>query len=308
MLRFWVFWPSSKILRAIFTANFESTMELHVINTGNFKLDGGAMFGVVPKSLWSKAYPADDNNMCSWSMRCLLVEDGDKLILIDTGIGDKQDSKFFSYYYLHGDDTLLKSIQKAGFSPDDITDVVLTHLHFDHCGGAVRRTEKGDGSEPTFRNAVYWVHDRHLQWALHPNPREKASFLRENIQPLIESGQLSTLTIPPGRSSTLLGIDMYVVNGHTEAQILPIIPTKQGSVFYMADLLPSAQHVPLPWVMAYDVRPLITMQEKEEVLRLAYEEQMILFFEHDAYTETALIEKNEKGFRVKSRQPLAEFL
>ncbi|MFN3950953.1 MAG: MBL fold metallo-hydrolase [Thermaurantimonas sp.] len=283
-------------------------MQLHVINTGNFKLDGGAMFGVVPKSLWNKAYPADDNNMCSWAMRCLLVEDGDKLILIDTGIGDKQDSKFFSYYYLHGDDTLLKSILKAGFSPDDITDVVLTHLHFDHCGGAVRRTKNGDGFEPTFRNAVYWVHERQLQWALHPNPREKASFLKENIQPLIDSGRLSTLTLPAGRSSTLLGIDMYVVNGHTEAQLLPIIPTQHGSLFYMADLLPSSQHIPLPWVMAYDVRPLITMQEKEEVLRLVYDEQMILFFEHDAYTETALIEKTEKGYRVKSRQPLAEFL
>lgn len=283
-------------------------MKLHVINTGNFKLDGGAMFGVVPKSLWNKVYPADENNMCSWAMRCLLVEDSDKLILIDTGIGDKQDQKFFSYYHLHGDDTLIDSLHKAGFSPDDITDVILTHLHFDHCGGAVIRTNGGDKLEPTFRNAVYWVHDNHLKWALQPNAREKASFLKENIQPLIDSGQLSTLTSSSGRISTPIGIDVYVVNGHTEAQILPIIPTSNGTVFYMGDLLPSSQHLPLPWVMAYDVRPLISMKEKEEVLRMAYEEQMILFFEHDAYTEAALVEQTDKDIRVRSRHLLKELL
>lgn len=283
-------------------------MYLHVINTGNFKLDGGAMFGVVPKSLWSKVYPADENNMCSWAMRCLLVEDGDRLILIDTGIGDKQDEKFFSYYYLHGEDTLIGSIRRAGFSPDDVTDVVLTHLHFDHCGGAVKRRADGKGFEPTFSNAIYWVHERHLDWALNPNAREKASFLKENIQPLVDSGQLSLLSLPAGRSTSPLGLDMYVANGHTEAQILPIIKTPEGTVFYMGDLLPSSYHIPMPWVMAYDVRPLITMQEKAEVLQMALEEKMILFFEHDAYTETALVEQTEKGIRVKSRHRLRDFM
>ncbi|GCD80173.1 MBL fold metallo-hydrolase [Schleiferia thermophila] len=283
-------------------------MQLHIIETGNFKLDGGAMFGVVPKSLWGRVYPADENNMCTWAMRCLLVENGDKLILIDTGIGDKQDEKFFSFYYLHGEESLLNSIKRAGFSPDDITDVLLTHLHFDHCGGAVSRRRDGNGFEPTFRNAVYWVHDQHLHWALHPNPREKASFLKENIQPLIDSGQLSKFHAPAGRSSTELGFDIYVVYGHTEAQILPIIQTKNASVMYMADLMPSSYHIPLPWVMAYDVRPLLTMQEKEEVLQMAMNENMILFFEHDAYTQAALVEATEKGVRVKSRHRLMELL
>jgi glyoxylase-like metal-dependent hydrolase (beta-lactamase superfamily II) len=269
-------------------------MKLYSIETGRFKLDGGAMFGVVPKSLWHPLYPADERNMCSWAMRCLLIEEGSRLILIDAGMGNKQSEKFFSHYYLHGDDSLDKSLAKAGFHRDDITDVFLTHLHFDHCGGAVEWNDAKDEYRPAFRNARYWSNEKHWNWAVHPNARERASFLKENILPLEQSGQLEF--IPEGQHHHLFEIE-YVF-GHTEAMMLPVIRYRNRKIIYMADLCPSAVHIPLPWVMAYDMRPLETLKEKERILNRCVAEDWILFFEHDKDHECATLTMNEKGIRV----------
>src|SRR6185436_17458210 len=228
-------------------------MKLYSINTGYFKLDGGAMFGVVPKSMWNKINPADENNLCSWALRCLLIEDGNRLILVDNGNGNKQDAKFFGHYYLHGDDTLDKSLARHGFHRDDITDVILTHLHFDHCGGSIMRD--GDKLVPAFKNATFWSNKEHWEWAVKPNDREKASFLKENILPIQESGQLKFVEVIPN-SSFSTSISFHFVNGHTQAMMLPKINYNGRTIVYMADLLPSMAHLPIPYVMAYDMFPL----------------------------------------------------
>lgn len=280
-------------------------MKIHVIDTGFFKLDGGAMFGVVPKTLWSRHNPADDKNLCTWAMRCLLIEDGDKLILVDTGMGNKQDDKFFSYYDPHGEATLLSSIEQKGFSPGDITDVLLTHLHFDHVGGAVQFSRDGSRLDPTFPNAVYWSNEAHWQWATHPNPREKASFLKENILPLQESGQLQFVE---NGASPFADIGLLHVDGHTEQMMLPVIQYKNQKIIYCADLVPSSYHIPLAWIMSYDMRPLQTLTEKETVLAQAAAEQHILFFEHDPVYEAAIVERTDKGIRIRERGALNDFI
>jgi glyoxylase-like metal-dependent hydrolase (beta-lactamase superfamily II) len=277
-------------------------MKLHSINTGLFKLDGGAMFGVVPKSIWNKLNPADNNNMCTWAMRCMLIETGNKLILIDTGIGSKQDDKFFSFYYLHGEDTLQKSLNTLGFSAEDITDVILTHLHFDHVGGAVERNKDGK-LLPAFKNATYWSHESHWQWATNPNDREKASFLKENFMPIQESGQLKFLN---AETNLFEGFSFELSNGHTESMIIPIIEYKGGKIAYMADLIPSAAHIPVPYVMGYDVRPLDTMKEKKTFLQTAAEKNYFLFFEHDPLIECVSLQITEKGIRQKEALKLEE--
>lgn len=268
-------------------------MNLYAIDTGFFKLDGGAMFGVVPKSIWQKTNPADANNLCTWATRLLLIEDGNRLTLVDTGIGDKQSEKFFSHYYLHGDDTLDKSLQKHGFHREDITDVILTHLHFDHCGGAIDR--KGDQLVPAFKNAKYWSNEKHWQWAIEPNPREKASFLTENILPIQESGQLHFLKEGENFDQD---IAIRYAYGHTEAMMLPQIQYKGKTILYMADLLPSVGHIPLPYVMSYDVRPLQTMKERESYWQEAVDKEYILFFEHDPVNQCCTLQQTEKGIRV----------
>ncbi|WP_080058197.1 MBL fold metallo-hydrolase [Spirosoma aerolatum] len=279
-------------------------MTLQPLDTGFFKLDGGAMFGVVPKPLWQKLNPADELNRCTWAMRCLLYEQGNRLLLVDTGIGTKQDAKFFGHYDLHpGDASLLNSIAKAGYSTDDITDVLLTHLHFDHVGGAVERN--GDSLRPVFSKATYWVHPSHWNWAVHPNPREKASFLHENIMPLQESGQLAFLT---EQRLPYTDIQLLYVDGHTEKMTLPIFQINGRTVAYMADLIPSSGHIPLPYVMSYDVRPLLTMEEKTHILQKAAAENWILVFEHDPVTEAATVEMTEKGVRIKDKGRLSELL
>lgn len=273
-------------------------MKIHPLNTGNFKLDGGAMFGVVPKSLWSRTNPPDENNMCSWTMRCMLIEDGDRLILIDTGIGDKQSEKFFSYYYLFGDDSLMGNLKKLGFSPDDITDVVLTHLHFDHCGGAIKRVGE-KGFRPVFKNATYWSTKKHWDWAVNPNDREKASFLKENILPIQESGQLKFIDRDGDYTKNALpDMDMFFVDGHTESQMIPHINYQGKKLIFMADLLPSVGHIPLPYVMGYDTRPLETLKEKKKFLNKAVEEDYILFLEHDIENECCTLKNTEKGVRL----------
>jgi glyoxylase-like metal-dependent hydrolase (beta-lactamase superfamily II) len=281
-------------------------MKLYTINTGYFKLDGGAMFGVVPKSMWSKLNPPDENNMCSWALRCLLIEDGNRLIIIDNGMGDKQDAKFFGHYYLHGDDTLDRSLAAHGFGKDDITDVFLTHLHFDHCGGSIVRD--GDKLVPAFKNAVYWSNEDHWQWATVPNDREKASFLKENILPIKESGQLQFVPVP-GKGLDANGllnctqftdnISVRFVNGHTDKMMLPQISYKNRNIVYMADLLPSVAHMPLPYVMAYDMFPLTTLSEKKTFLQEAADKDYILYFEHDAVNECCSVQATEKGIRSK---------
>jgi glyoxylase-like metal-dependent hydrolase (beta-lactamase superfamily II) len=281
-------------------------MKLYSINTGNFKLDGGAMFGVVPKSIWNKLNPADDNNMCSWALRSLLIEDGDKLILVDNGMGNKQDAKFFSYYYLFGDDSLEGNLKKHGFSKDDITDVILTHLHFDHCGGSIERVN--DKLVPAFKNATYWSNEYHWETATNPNAREKASFLKENILPINESGQLkmvnSQWSIVDGQltnepSTILPELSYIIVNGHTQAMMLPKIKYKDKTIVYMADLLPSIAHIPLPYVMAYDMFPLTTLNEKENFLNEAVTNDYILFFEHDLNNECCTLQQTERGIKPK---------
>jgi glyoxylase-like metal-dependent hydrolase (beta-lactamase superfamily II) len=281
-------------------------MQLHTIDTGFFKLDGGAMFGVVPKTIWQKTNPADENNMCTWAMRCLLIEDEDRLILIDNGIGNKQDAKFLSYYYLHGDADLLSSIRKAGYSPDEVTDVILTHLHFDHCGGGVQYNASRTGYELTFRNAKYWTNPAHWQWATYPNPREKASFLKENLLPMQESGHLHF--IETHSSSPFTNIDFVFVDGHTEKMMLPRIKYNGRTILYVADLLPSISHIPVPYVMGYDSRPLLTMEEKTEVLRQAADQNYVLYFEHDPTHACATVEQTEKGIRAKVKGSLQELL
>jgi glyoxylase-like metal-dependent hydrolase (beta-lactamase superfamily II) len=271
-------------------------LQLHTIDTGFFKLDGGAMFGVVPKSIWNKTNPADENNLCTWAMRCLLIEDGERLILVDTGIGNKQDEKFFSHYYLHGDATLDSSLAAKGFHRDDVTDVFLTHLHFDHVGGAVIR--QGDKLLPAFKNATYWSTQKHWDWAVNPNDREKASFLKENILPIQESGQLRFIDGNAGVKFTD-NISVKFAYGHTEAMMLPLIDYKGKQVLYMADLLPSIGHLPLPYVMAYDMFPLKTLTEKKIILTEALEKEYILYLEHDPVNECCTLLQTEKGIRIK---------
>lgn len=276
-------------------------MKIFSIDTGYFKLDGGAMFGVVPKSIWNKLNPADENNLCTWAMRCLLVEEGNRLILVDCGMGNKQDSKFFSYYEPHGEDSLRSSLFGYGYTPDDITDVFLTHLHFDHCGGAVVRDE--DKLIPAFPNATYYCNQQHWHWAVNPNAREKASFLKENILPLQQSGQLRMLKKD---EEIMPDFNFIMVNGHTESMMLPVIRYKEHTIVYMADLIPSAAHIPLPYVMAYDVRPLVTLQEKEVFLKIAADNNYILFFEHDRETEACSLMHTDKGVRMRSEIRISE--
>ena len=274
-------------------------MKIHVIETGLFKLDGGAMFGVVPKTLWQKTNPSDDNNMCTWALRCLLIEDGKRLMLVDTGIGDKQSEKFFSHYHLQGNDSLIGSIRKAGFHEDDITDVMLTHLHFDHCGGAIAWNSQKDGYRPVFKNAIYWSNAAHWQWATEPNAREKASFLAENILPIQESGQLKFVERTGSFSKEVFpNIDLLFVDGHTDSMMIPHIKYKGKTVVFMADLLPSVGHIPLPYVMGYDTRPLITLEEKGTFLHTAATENFVLFLEHDSVNECCTLQHTEKGVRL----------
>lgn len=290
-------------------------MNLYSIDTGLFKLDGGAMFGVVPKSIWQGLNPPDEANMCTWALRCLLIEEGDRLILIDTGIGNKQDQKFFGHYYLHGNATLDGSLAEHGFHRDDVTDVILTHLHFDHCGGAIIRD--ADDLVPAFKNANYWSNEEHWDWAVKPNDREKASFLKENILPLEESGQLQFVDAPtvdwdatkPLPEATFGdNISLRFVEGHTAAMMLPQIKYKGKTIVYMADLLPSAAHIPLPYVMAYDMFPLTTLSEKRSFLTEAVAGDYVLFFEHDAQRECCTLMQTEKGIRMDKTFPLSEIL
>jgi len=287
-------------------------MKLYTIDTGFFKLDGGAMFGVVPKTIWNKINPADENNLCSWALRCLLIEDRNRLILVDNGNGDKQDAKFFSHYYLHGDDTLEKSLAKHGFHRDHITDVFLTHLHFDHCGGSIIR--EGDKLIPAFKNATYWSNKEHWNWAVHPNDREKASFLKENILPIEESGRLKFIDVAEfnqnklGETSFSENISVRFVSGHTQEMMLPQIKYKDKTIVFMADLLPSAGHIPLPYVMAYHMFPLTTLQEKKSFLTEAVENDYFLFFEHDPKIECCDLQMTEKGIRPKNFFKLEEII
>lgn len=282
-------------------------MKLYSIDTGFFKLDGGAMFGVVPKTIWQRTNTPDENNMCTWAMRLLLVEDGKRLMLIDAGIGNKQDQKFFSYYHLHGNATLDSSLAEHGFSRNDITDVFLTHLHFDHCGGAIEYNPDKNGFRPAFPNAVYWSSERHWQWATQPNKREKASFLKENILPIQESGQLKFIERTGDFTKNAFeNIDVFFADGHTDSMMIPQIKYQGKTIVYMADLLPSVGHIPLPYVMGYDTRPLITLAEKEKFLTNAVAEDFILFMEHDSVNECCNLEQTDKGPRLKSTFTLKE--
>jgi glyoxylase-like metal-dependent hydrolase (beta-lactamase superfamily II) len=276
-------------------------MQLYPIESGNFKLDGGAMFGVVPKSIWSRTNPADNNNMIDMAARCLLIEEGDRLILIDTGMGNKQSDKFFGYYYLWGDHSLDGSLKKWGFHRDDITDVFMTHLHFDHCGGSIQWNRDRTGYEPAFKNAVFWTNEQHWKWAMEPNPREKASFLKENLLPMEESGQLKFISREGSafREKTEVGFGIWFVDGHTESQMLPLIKYKGKTLVFIADLLPTVGHIPLPYVMGYDTRPLLTLQEKQLFLEKAVQEEFYLFLEHDAHHEICTLQNTEKGVRLK---------
>jgi len=277
-------------------------MNLHVVNTGYFKLDGGAMFGVVPKSLWQRTNPADENNLCSWAMRCLLIEDGDRLILIDNGLGNKQSEKFFSFYYLHGDDSLDKSLKSCGFNHEDITDMFLTHLHFDHCGGGIKMND--EKPELTFKNARYWSNKEHWNWATEPNDREKASFLKEKILPIQQSGHLNYISRE--EESPFENMDVIFVDGHTEKQMLPKINYKDKTIVFVADLLPSVGHIPLPYVMGYDVRPLLTLKEKKAFLNEAADNNYILYFEHDPVNECCTVKRTERGVRLDETFKLSE--
>ena len=280
-------------------------MQLYTIDTGYFKLDGGAMFGVVPKVLWSRTNPSDENNLCPWAMRSLLIEDGNRLILIDNGIGDKQDDKFLKHYYLHGDVNLHSSLAKNGFSTDDITDVFLTHLHFDHCGGSVKWNKDRTSFEMTFKNAKYWSNNQHWRWATEPNNRESASFLRDNIIPIEESGHLNFVE---KEGDLFCNFKTLFVNGHTEAQMIPHITYNEKTIVFAADLLPSTGHIPLPYVMGYDTRPLLTLTEKEKFLKVAAEEDYILYLQHDNYSECCTVEQTDRGVRLKETFTLSEIL
>jgi len=275
-------------------------MKLYAIESGNFKLDGGAMFGVVPKVIWNKTNPADDNNLIDLGARLLLIEEGNRLILIDTGMGNKQSEKFFGYYNLWGDHSLDASLAKHGFHRDDITDVFLTHLHFDHVGGAVNWNSDRTGYVNAFKNAKYWTNENHWEWATKPNAREKASFLPENIIPIQESGALNFIKRPEGNIlyNSELGFDIFFADGHTEKQMIPIIDYKGKKIAYTADLLPTVGHIPLPYVMGYDTRPLLTLDEKEKFLKTAADENWYLFLEHDAYNEIITVQHTEKGVRL----------
>ena len=293
-------------------------MKLHTINTGNFKLDGGAMFGVVPKMLWNKTNPANENNLCNWGLRCLLIEDGNRLILIDNGVGNKQDAKFFSHYFLNGNDTLENSMRSAGFSSDDVTDMFLTHLHFDHCGGGIKYGKDTTAFETVFKNATYWSNAEHWEWATKPNAREKPSFLKENILPIKESGQLKLIEAggvggEQGKNEYCcdkqLGdnISLMLTRGHTDAMMIPHMRYKEKTVVFMADLLPSTGHIPLPYIMGYDTRPLLTLSEKEIFMKQAADEEFILFFEHDPVNECCTVQHTEKGIRLKETFTLKEY-
>ena len=273
-------------------------MNLYPVNAGNFKLDGGAMFGAVPKTIWSKTNPADQNNLIDIAARCLLIEDGKRLILIDSGMGNKQSEKFFSYYSLWGEDTLERSIKKVGFSIDDVTDVFFTHLHFDHCGGAIKRS--GSGFEPVFKNAIYWTNKKHWDWAINPNKREVASFLKENLLPIEETGGLNFIPTSRRQFSFVdeLGFEVFYADGHTEKQMLPIISHKGQKIAFAGDLIPTAGHVPLPYVMGYDVRPLTTLKEKDLFLNYAADNNVLLLLEHDSVNEVVSLKRTEKGVRV----------
>ena len=285
-------------------------MNLYAINTGNFKLDGGAMFGVVPKSLWSKTNPADKNNMINVAARCLLIEDGNRLVLIDCGMGNKQSDKFFSYYYRWGDQGIEQGLSKYGFHKDDITDVFLTHLHFDHCGGGVEWNKNKTGYQMTFKNAKYWSNKKHWDWAANPNKREKASFLKENLELIHSSGQLNNISVPNGyiKKNSLLGLDVFFVDGHTEKQMLPIIKYKNKTICFMADLLPTVGHIKLPFIMGYDVRPLKTLEEKDVFLKLAANDNYYLFLEHDPTHELITVKQADKGVVVDETLLLKDIL
>ncbi len=280
-------------------------MKLTPIETGNLKLDGGAMFGVVPKVMWSKVYPADENNLTNWAMRCLLVENGDRKILIDNGIGNKQDEKFLKHYYLNGEDSLVSSLEKAGVKPEEITDMVITHLHFDHCGGSVKYTNDKTGFELAFPNATYWASRKQYNWATLPNRREKASFLKENILPVEESGHLKLFE---EEGEYIPDILFKLYSGHTDGQLIPHIKVNGKTVVFMADLMPAAAHIPMPWIMAYDTRPLLTLKDRERFYTEALEDDYILFFEHDIYHEACTLEDTPKGVRVKEAGKLEQFL
>jgi len=280
-------------------------MKLYPIETGNFKLDGGAMFGVVPKVLWSKAYPCDENNLCNWSMRCMLVVDGDRKILIDNGIGEKQDEKWLKHYYLNGEATLEGSLAEAGFLPKDITDVILTHMHFDHCGGSVKWNNERTGYELAFPNATYWTSHQQFDWATKPNRREKASFLKENILPIQESGRLRLVE---DEGEYIPNITFKLYHGHTEGQVIPHIRYNGKTVVFMADLMPSAAHIPMPWIMAYDTKPLQTLKDRERFYKEALAEDYILFFEHDINNEAGIIHETEKGVRIDKVGHLSDFI
>lgn len=284
-------------------------MKLYPIEAGNFKLDGGAMFGIVPKSLWSRTNPADNNNMIELATRCLLIEKGNRLILIDNGMGNKQDEKFFSYYYMWGDFSLESSLQKYGFHPDDITDVFLTHLHFDHCGGSVQWNKDRTGYETAFKNATYWSNEDHWKWATEPNRRERASFLKENILPIQESGQLKFIEQPINDfiDSKEMDFGILFVDGHTDKQMLPHISYNGKTLVYVADLLPTAGHIPLPYVMGYDTRPLLTLSEKEKFLNIAASKNYFLFLEHDVHNPIITVKHTEKGVRLDQSFSIDEF-
>lgn len=281
-------------------------MKITVIDAGNFKLDGGAMFGVVPKTIWQKLVPADENNLCSWKMRCLLVEDKDRLVLIDSGMGEKQAPKWQNFYFRHGDGDLIKSIRDAGYHENEVTDLLLSHLHFDHCGGAVCWNSTKDGYKLTFPNAKYWTHSRHWESAIKPNPREKATFLSENLQTIIESGQLNFVN----QSKNPLGdkFEFIYADGHTEKMIMPIINYNHQKIIFAADTIPSFAHIHVPYCMSYDVRPLQTMDEKSLILDRMVKENILLFFDHDVVNEVAEIELTDRGFKAKNLGNLYEFI
>lgn len=285
-------------------------MKLYPIESGNFKLDGGAMFGVVPKTIWNKTNPADNNNLIDLAARCLLIEDGNRLILIDTGMGNKQSEKFFGFYSMWGDHSLDKSLAKYGFSRDDVTDVFMTHLHFDHCGGSVQWNKDKTGYEPAFKNAHFWTNENHWEWATKPNAREKASFLSENILPMQESGQLKFIQRPEAgfMEKSELGFGIFFADGHTEKQMIPHINHNGKTIVFMADLLPTVGHIPLPYVMGYDTRPLLTIDEKAKFLNEAADKGYYLFLEHDAHNQIITVEHTEKGVRLKELYSFEDIL